>query len=103
MTLSKQHIAWVYILTNKRKTVLYTGYTTRIAIRMWEHRTQQNPGSFTAHYRVHELVYYKGYHSIETAKEVEKRIKGKSNRWKVALINSMNPTWKDLTEETGFL
>ena len=94
------HIAWVYILTNEAMTVLYTGYTTTLNTRLWEHRTKQNPNSFTARYDIYRLVYYKGFHSIDSAQAVEKEIKGKKKDWKIKLINSMNPEWKDLTEQT---
>jgi putative endonuclease len=98
MTLSNQtHIAWVYIFTNKAMTVLYTGYTTALATRLWEHRTHQNPNSFTTRYNIHKLVYYRGYHSVESAQAVERKIKGKGNTWKVRLINSTNPEWKELS------
>jgi putative endonuclease len=98
MTKSEK-IAWVYIITNKAMTVLYTGHTTDLQTRLWEHRTKQNPDSFTARYEVFKLLYYKGYHSIESAQAVERIIKGKTKAWKVNLINSMNPDWNDLTNE----
>jgi putative endonuclease len=98
-----KHIAWVYILTNDAMTVLYTGYTTELTTRLWEHRTKQNPNCFTARYDVCKLVYYKGFNSIESAEAVEKQIKGKSRVWKINLINSMNPSWNDLTKEVGNL
>jgi putative endonuclease len=94
-----KNIAWVYIITNDAMTVLYTGYTTNLPRRLQEHRTKRNPKSFTAQYEVHKLLYYNGYHSVESAKAVEKKIKGKTKAWKVNLINSMNPEWKDLTSE----
>jgi putative endonuclease len=94
-----ENIAWVYIITNKAMTVLYTGYTTDLPTRLWEHRTKQNPESFTARYDVCKLLYYKGYHSIESAQAVERMIKRKTRAWKVKLINSVNPDWNDLTNE----
>jgi putative endonuclease len=93
------HVAWVYIITNEAMTVLYCGSTTALNTRLWEHRTKQNPECFTARYDVYKLVYYKGFNSIESAQAFEMQIKGKSRAWKVRLINSMNPDWKDLTEE----
>jgi putative endonuclease len=97
----RENIAWVYIITNKVMTVLYTGYTTNLRTRLWEHRTKRNPKSFSARYQVCKLLYYKGFHSIESAKDVEKKIKGKTKAWKVKLINSMNPEWNDLTDQLG--
>ena len=93
------HVAWVYIITNDAKTVLYCGFSTALYARLWEHRTKQNPNCFTAKYNIYRLVYYKGYETIGSAEAVEKQIKGKSRAWKVRLINSFNPEWKDLTEE----
>jgi putative endonuclease len=100
---TNHHIAWVYILTNKAMTTLYTGYTIDLRTRLWEHRTKQNPSAFTAAYDINILVYYKGFHSIESAEAMEKQIKGKNKRWKIRLINSLNPEWKDLTPEAEAL
>jgi putative endonuclease len=98
-----ENIAWVYIITNKAMTVLYTGFTTDLSTRLWEHRTKQNPDSFTARYDVYKLLYYKGYHSVESAEAVERKIKGKTKAWKVKLINSLNPEWNDLADHVQSL
>jgi putative endonuclease len=98
MPISEQ-IAWVYILTNEAMTVLYTGYTTALDTRLWEHRTKQNPNCFTARYNIYKLVYYRGFHSIESAQAVERQIKKRNRAWKIKLINSINPQWNDLTDE----
>ena len=91
------HCAWVYILTNSRQTVLYVGVTNNLATRLWEHRTKQNPTCFTARYNIHKLIYYEGLDSIVEAIAREKFIKGKSRKWKEALVQKMNPDWNDLT------
>ena len=91
------HCAWVYILTNSRHTVLYVGVTNNLATRLWEHRTKQNPTCFTARYNIHKLIYYEGLDSIVEAIAREKFIKGKSRKWKEALVQKMNPDWNDLT------
>ena len=96
---SSNHIAWVYIITNEPITVLYCGYSTALHTRVWEHQTKQNPNSFTARYNVCKLVFYKGFNSIESAQAFEKKVKGKSREWKIRLINSMNPEWRDLSDE----
>src|SRR4051812_14202747 len=88
--------AWVYIITNRSNSVLYTGYTTDLRTRTWEHRTRQNPGSFTARYSVNKLVYLQGFLSVSEAKNAEKYIKGKQREWKKALITKHNPKWIDL-------
>lgn len=91
--------AYVYIITNDNNTVLYTGVSTAISTRLWEHKTKRNPKSFSARYNVWKLVWYEDRTSIMDAVDREKYIKGKSRRWKEALINSMNPEWRDLTDE----
>lgn len=87
---------WVYILTNKHHTVLYTGVTANIIGRMLDHQAKTYASSFTARYNVHKLVYYCQYDSIEEAIAEEKRIKGGSRAAKIALVGSLNPLWKDL-------
>jgi putative endonuclease len=89
----------VYIMTNKHNTVLYTGVTSDIVSRVIEHHEKYYPQSFTAKYNVNKLVYYRTFTSIEEAIMEEKRIKGGSRAKKIALINSINPSWKDLAEE----
>ena|SRR5688500_1504153 len=92
--------AWVYILTNHpRHTTLYSGSTSDFLTRLWEHRTRQNPKSFTARYNVTKLVYYEAFERIEDAVSREWFIKGKNRKWKEDLINKSNPEWLDLTEE----
>jgi putative endonuclease len=95
--------AFVYILTNKTKTTLYVGVTTDLRTRLWEHRTMQSPGSFTARYKISILVYYEGFELITDAIKREKFMKGKSRKWKEDRIKSMNPDWRDLTEEVQLL
>lgn len=91
-----QHGGVVYILTNKHHTVLYTGMTSDLLSRIIEHREKHYPSSFTAGYNIYKLVYYEVHPSIEEAIAREKYIKGKVRKWKLDLINSFNPDWKDL-------
>ena len=88
----------VYILTNKNNTVLYTGVTSDLARRMREHKGKAVDG-FTKKYNVDKLVYYEVTNDAHTALSREKQIKAGSRKKKVELINSMNPDWKDLSEE----
>ena len=89
-------IYYVYILTNKNHTVLYTGVTNDLKRRVYQH--QQGLGSaFTKRYNVFVLVYYEGTPSQETAIMREKQIKGGSRQKKLDLINQVNPCWKDLS------
>jgi putative endonuclease len=97
LNLRMDFVAWVYIITTRMHTVFYTGYTTDIRTRMWEHRTKQNPNSFSARYSVYKLVYFQGFLSVNEAREAERFIKGKTREWKKALITDRNPRWKDLT------
>jgi len=90
---------FVYMMTNKGRTTIYTGVTSDLQARVYEHKDQYYPNSFTARYNLKLLVYYDGFNSIEEAIEQEKYIKGKSRQWKIDLITKFNPTWKDLTEE----
>lgn len=87
----------VYILTNKYNTVLYTGVTSDIYNRVLEHTDKVYSG-FTSKYNVHKLVYYEGFEDINNAIAREKQIKAGSRQKKIDLINSKNPTWKDLWE-----
>ncbi|MBX2901856.1 MAG: GIY-YIG nuclease family protein [Cyclobacteriaceae bacterium] len=91
--------AYVYILTNKHHTVLYVGMTTDLRTRLWEHQQKINPGSFSTRYNVNLPIYYQGFDSVETAREKELYVKGKTRKWKEDLINSVNPYWNDLSDE----
>ena len=89
---------FVYILANKRNTVLYTGVTNNLKRRVYEHRKKLVSG-FTKKYNVYKLVFYEITNSIEAAIQREKQIKGGSRQKKIDLINGMNPGWRDLYEE----
>ncbi len=86
---------YVYILTNKTNKVLYVGVTSNLSKRIYEHKNKLVSG-FTKKYNVNKLVYYEVYDDILTAIEREKKIKAGSRSKKIALIESMNPTWRDL-------
>ncbi len=88
----------VYIMANKRNGTLYTGVTSNLIRRVYEHKTGMIEG-FTTKYGCKTLVYYAMYTDMITAIEREKAIKGSSRKKKLALIQSINPTWKDLYEE----
>jgi putative endonuclease len=89
---------YVYILTNKYNTVLYTGVTNDIDRRVKEHRSPENHG-FTSRYNVNKLIYYEEYDDIEEAILREKQIKGGSRKKKIDLINALNPKWEELFPE----
>ncbi|MCL2862265.1 MAG: GIY-YIG nuclease family protein [Firmicutes bacterium] len=93
---------FVYILTNYNKTVLYTGMTNDLTRRLYEHRysnSQDGGIKFTQKYKCYQLVYYDSTNSVKSAIEREKQIKGWTRKKKEDLINSLNPSWKDLTYE----
>ena len=85
---------YVYILTNYSKT-LYAGITNDLYRRLYQHREKTALG-FTSKYKNHRLVYYEVYNDVRHAIAREKQIKGWLRAKRVALIESMNPTWRDL-------
>jgi putative endonuclease len=89
---------YVYILFDKRKGTLYIGVTSDLIKRIYEHKTKATEG-FTAKYKVDKLGYYEVFGDIVSAIEREKQLKGGSRQKKLALIERMNPEWKDLYNE----
>ena len=89
---------YVYIMTNRHNTVLYTGMTNDLRRRAYEHRTGRG-GGFTSRFNVRKLVYYEVTPSAEAAIAREKRIKAGSRQNKIDLIEGMNPDWQDLYED----
>ncbi|OGQ13561.1 MAG: endonuclease [Deltaproteobacteria bacterium RIFCSPHIGHO2_02_FULL_40_11] len=87
---------FVYIMTNKRNTVLYTGITSNIEKRVYEHKMKIIPG-FTQKYNVDKLAYYEEFPDPESAIAAEKKIKGWTRQKKIKLIESHNIEWKDLS------
>ena len=88
---------YVYIMTNKSRT-LYTGVTNNLLRRVYEHKNKLVPG-FTSKYNIQFLAYYEAGADIRAAIAREKQIKGWLRAKKIALIDSINPEWKDLAEE----
>jgi putative endonuclease len=88
---------FVYIMTNRSRT-LYIGVTNNLVRRVREHKTGIGSG-FTAKYKLDRLVYFERFQDVHNAIEREKRIKGWLRIKKIALIISVNPVWKDLSEE----
>ena len=87
---------FVYIMTNKWRSVLYTGMTNDILRRGGEHVAKVSPGSFTARYNCNILVYYEVFDDPFEAIAREKQIKAGSRAKKLALVESRNPQWRDL-------
>ena len=86
---------YVYILFNKRNGTLYTGVTSDLVKRIYEHKSKAVDG-FTKKYNVDQLGYYEVFEGIEEAIKREKIIKGGSRAKKLKLIEGFNPEWKDL-------
>ena len=86
---------YVYIMTNKINTVLYTGITSNLKKRIWEHKEKTIKG-FTKKYNIDKLVYWEIFNDPENAILREKQIKAGSRSKKIELIKGINPEWKDL-------
>ena len=97
MPLRTPKIYFVYIMTNRSKT-LYTGVTGNLIQRVRQHKTGSGPG-FTAKYKLDRLVYFERFEDIRNAIEREKQIKGWLRSKKITLIVSVNPAWRDLSQE----
>ena len=89
---------YVYILTNKMHTVLYTGVTNDLKRRVYEHKHDVLDG-FTKKYHIHQLMYYEEYSDIRNALLREKEVKNLLRRKKEDLINKMNVKWEDLSDK----
>ena len=88
----------VYILASRRNGTLYIGVTSSLTKRVWEHKNDFVEG-FTKRYGVHILVWYELHSSMESAITREKAIKEWKRRWKLELIEGINPGWRDLYYE----
>ena len=88
---------YVYLLTNKSNTVLYTGVTNNLERRIYEHKNKLVDG-FTKRYNIYKLVYFDYTPDVRAAISREKQIKGWTRAKKNALVESVNPSWKDLSE-----
>ena len=86
---------YVYILTNEYNNVMYIGVTNNLVRRVYEHKTGIIEG-FTKKYRVHKLVYYETSHDVKAALQREKQLKGWTRERKNALVESVNPEWKEI-------
>jgi len=90
--------AWLYILAGKPGGTLYVGVTNDVIRRVYEHREGLIKG-FTKRYAVKLLVYYEQHETVPLAIQREKNIKHWSREWKIDLIVSINPEWRDLYPE----
>ena len=93
MIYNKQY--YVYLISNKNNTTIYTGITSDLKRRIWEHKNKITKG-FSSKYNLYKLLYYEIYNDPENAIIREKQIKSGSREKKIRLIESMNPKWVDL-------
>ena len=89
---------YVYIMTNKNNTVLYTGVTSDLQKRVWQHREKLVEG-FTKRYNLVKLVYYEACPDMLSAIAREKQLKGGSRQKKVDLVQGLNVEWRDLYDD----
>ena len=89
---------FVYILASSRNGTLYTGMTSNLVKRIFEHKTKAVQG-FTAKYSADQLVYYEVHQDVHEALKREKNIQAWKRQWKLNLIEKQNPTWIDLFGE----
>ena len=102
MKIPGNHSYYVYIVTNKNKTVLYTGITNDLRRRLWEHEQNSIPfrsKTFAGKYNAYFLIYYEQFGWVKNAIAREKEIKGWRRSKKEDLIKTMNPEWRFLNDE----
>ena len=87
---------YVYILSNDTDVAIYTGVTNNLLRRVYEHKNNLEPTSFTAKYSIHKLVYFEETTDIRAAIEREKQIKSWNRKRKNQLVETKNPKWEDL-------
>jgi len=91
----------VYIMASGFHGTLYTGVTSNLLQRIYQHR-EESFGGFTAEYGVKRLVWFECGGTMESAIAREKQLKNWKRQWKIELIEKDNPTWRDLAEDFGF-
>jgi putative endonuclease len=89
---------YVYILSNRRNGALYTGVTSELPGRAWQHKEKVVEG-FTKKYGISCLLFYEAHSNPESAIRREKQIKKWRREWKINLIEEFNPAWRDLFDE----
>jgi putative endonuclease len=94
----RTHNYFIYFLTNRKNTVLYIGMTNNLERRIYEHKNKLVEG-FTKKYNLDKLVYYEQYTDVNLAIQREKELKKWRREKKNKLVESVNPEWKDLTNE----
>ena len=98
LRVSEMKTPCVYIMASKPHGTLYTGVTSDLVQRVWQHRNKVTDG-FTRRYNVHSLVWYELHETMENAINREKALKKWNRAWKIKLIELTNPLWEDLYEQ----
>lgn len=93
-----ERLPCVYLLASKRNGTLYTGVTSDLVKRIWEHKHHAVEG-FTYKYNVNRLVWYEVHETMESAIQREKAIKNWKRCWKINVIETINPQWRDLYDD----
>ena len=96
-----ERVPCVYLLASGFHGTLYTGVSSNLVGRVWQHREGITKG-FTTRYGVKRLVWFEAHEMVEEAIRREKSIKRWQRQWKIELIERENPTWRDLAEDFGF-
>ena len=87
---------FVYIMASYRNGSIYTGLTSDLTGRVWEHKNKVHPKSHTAKYNITRLVYFEQFEEAEAAIDREKLIKSKTRAYRIKLIEKDNPNWSEL-------
>lgn len=95
----RNHQYWVYMLTNKGNTTVYTGITNELQRRLFEHRTGLDPGSFAWKYQCWKLIWFEEHAIVDEAIRREKQVKKWHREWKDELVAASNPAWNDLSKD----
>ena len=98
MWVERMFIPCVYIIASRPNGAIYTGVTSNLPQRVWQHQEHFAQGH-TSTYQIHRLVWYEVHDNMESAITREKRLKKWNRDWKIRLIEEANPSWRDLYEE----
>ena len=95
--------SYIYIVTNFDRTTLYIGVTNDLIKRVYEHKNHLIPDSFTDKYNCEYCIYYEEFDYINNAIDRETELKKWNRQKKEALINKINPEWREVVNERGFI
>ena len=99
----QRHKYYIYIMTNKSRKVLYVGVTGDLENRIWQHKTHRFKKSFTDKYNCEYCIYYEEFTYINDAIDRETQLKKWTRKKKETLINAINPEWREIVNERGYI